>query len=314
MSTPPAPPTAARRPTAARLAGDLRRLADESLVAWEPPSTWQLYVGVLATALVAIALYEGGEKSDKAVQNATQYLLKASPTNTKEIALQTIFFHLLGKPGAALRRRNLKWLVDSQIKTGPDAGGWGYQKNALGSRADGANTAYAIRALTTVASHAENNPDGIPDDVWEWSLTWLLSNQRGDGSWGYSGRGAKTTGSMTACGVAGLKALRSRVGPAEKLEAAVRKGETWLANNWSADSNRGSSAWPLFYLEWLCRSLRDTPQLGKRDWYPEVLATLLKAQQRDGSVTLKTSTATPAISTAFALEILRSRPVEELSR
>lgn len=266
------------------------------------------------TALVAIALYDAGEKSDQAVQNATQYLLKASPTNTKEIALQTIFFHLPGKPGAALRRRNLKWLVDSQIKTGPDAGGWGYQKNALGSRADGANTAYAIRALTAVASHAENNPDGIPDDVWKWSLTWLLANQRGDGSWGYSGRGAKTTGAMTACGVAGLKALRSRVESTEKLEAAVRKGEAWLANNWSADSNPDSSAWPLFYLEWLCRSLRDTPQLGKRDWYPEVLVTLLKAQQKDGSFTLKTSTAAPAISTAFALEILRSRPVEQLSR
>lgn len=266
------------------------------------------------TALVSIALYDAGEKSDQAVQNATQYLLKASPTNTKEIALQTIFFHRLGKPGAALRRRNLKWLVDSQIKTGPDAGGWGYQKNALGSRADGVNTAYAIRALAAVASHAENNADAIPDDVWKWSLTWLLTNQRGDGSWGYSGRGGNTTGSMTACGVAGLKALRSRVASTEKLEAAVRKGEAWLANNWSADSNPRSSAWPLFYLEWLCRSLRDTPQLGKRDWYAKVLATVLKAQQTDGSFALKTSTASPAISTAFALEILRGRPVEELSR
>lgn len=266
------------------------------------------------TALVALALYEGGEKSDKAVQAATQYLLKASPTMTKEIALQTIFLHRLGKPGVALRRRNLKWLIDSQIKEGSDAGGWGYQKGALGAQVDGANTAYAILALTTVASRTDTNPDEIPDDVWEWSLTWLLSNQRRDGSWGYSGRGATTTGSMTACGVASLKSLRARVESTEKLDAAVRKGEAWLANRWSFKRNPDSAGWLFFYLDWLCRSLRDTPQLGERDWYSKVLATVLNAQQKDGSFSGASSFATPNVSTAFALEILRSRPVEQLYR
>jgi hypothetical protein len=266
------------------------------------------------TALVALALYEGGEKSDEAVQNAMQYLLKASPTMTKEIALQTIFLHLLGKPGAALRRRNLKWLIDSQIKEGPDGGGWGYQRDPVGARADGANSAYAILALTTVASRANSNPDEIPDEFWQRSLTWLLSQQHRDGSWGYTSRGTRTSEAMTACGVAGLKALRARVKSTAKADAAVKKGEAWLANNWSADTNPGSSAWPLFYLEWLCRSLRDKPTLGERDWYPEVLATVLQAQQKDGSFSLKTSKAAPTMSTAFALEILRSRPVEQFSR
>ena len=266
------------------------------------------------TALVALALFEGGEKSDKAVQNAMQYLLKASPTMTKEIALQTIFLHRLGKPGAALRRRNLKWLVESQVKEGPDAGGWGYQHNALGARADGANSAYAILALTTVAARANPNPDEIPDEFWQRSLTWLLSQQHDDGSWGYTSRGTQSSGAMSACGLAGLKALRARVESTAKLNSAVKKGEAWLANNWSADGNPGSSAWPLFYLEWLCRSLRDTPKLGERHWYSEVLATVLKAQQKNGSFSLKTSTAAPSISAAFALEILRSRPVEQFSR
>ena len=178
----------------------------------------------------------------------------------------------------------------------------------------GANTAYAILALTAVASHADTNPDKVPDDVWKWSLTWLLSNQRRDGSWGYSGRGATTTGSMTACGVAGLKSLRARVESTEKIDAAVRKGEAWLANRWSVKRNPDSSAWLFFYLDWLCRSLRDTPKLGDRDWYPEVLSTVLKAQQRNGSFSRASSTSPPNVATAFALEILRSRPTELHSR
>ena len=266
------------------------------------------------TALVAMALFDGGTKTDNAVQNATQYLLNASPTMTKEVALQTIFLHMLGKPHAAQRRQNLQWLVDAQVDAGPGSGAWGYRQVALGLQADGANTAYAILALTTVASREATNPDEIPDEVWQRSLTGLLSMQHDDGSWGYTTRGSQSSGAMTACGVAGLKSLKVRVEPNPKVDQAIKKGEAWLATNWSADSNPGSSAWPLFYFAWLCRSLHDTPQLGERDWYPEVLTTVLNSQRNDGSIALKTSTVSPTISTAFALEILRSRPVEQSLR
>lgn len=266
------------------------------------------------TALVALALFDDGEQSDEAVQKAIQYLLKMVPTMTKEIALQTIFLHKLGKPGAALRRRNLQCLVDSQIKEGPDAGGWGYLNNALGARADGANTAYAILALTTVASRETTNSDKIPADVWRRAVTWLLSTQRDDGSWGYTLRGSQTSGTMTACGLAGLKALKARGEATPKADEAIEKAESWLKANWDTKANPDGTAWPLFYFEWTCRSLRDKPLLGERDWYSEVLKTVLQGEQSDGSISHPSSKVSPTITTAFALEILRSRPQEQISR
>ena len=266
------------------------------------------------TAMIGLTLFESGVKSDEAVQKAMQFLLKASPSMTKEIALQTMFLHTLGKSGAALRRRNLQWLIESQIKEGSDAGGWGYQRDPVGARADGANSAYAILALTTVASRIESNPDAIPDEVWQRSLDWLLSMQRQDGSWGYTSRGGQTSGTMTACGLAGLKGLKERVEANPKVDHAIQKAESWLKANWDTKANPNGSAWPLFYLEWACRALRNKPLLGERDWYPEVLRTVLQGQQSDGSISHSSSKASPIITTAFALEILRSRPVEELSR
>jgi hypothetical protein len=266
------------------------------------------------TALVALALFEDGDKSDTAVQNATQFLLNASPNKTKEIALQTIFLQRLGEPGAALYRRNLKWLVDAQIKVGPDAGGWGYQRRGkVDMAADGANSAYAILALATVVARYPASSDEISTDVWQRSMTCLLKMQHEGGSWGYTARGSITSSRMTACGLAGLKALRSQLEATPKIDEAIKKGESWLAKNWNARKNIGSSTWPLFYLDWLCRALRTTPKLGEREWYPEVVEKVLASQQPDGAFSLSPSTS-PIISTAFVLNVLRSRPVQEIDR
>lgn len=265
------------------------------------------------TALVALALFEDGAASDVAVQNATQYLLKAFPDSTKEIALQAIFLQRLGKPGAALYRRNLKWLVDAQIKVGPDAGGWGYQSNPLAARADGANSAYAILALATVVARYPASSDEIPTEVWQRSMTWLLKMQHEDGSWGYTARGSKTTGAMTACGLAGLKSLPVQLKATPQIDEAIEKGEGWLSANWNAQVDRGSSAWPLFRLAWVCRALYDRPILGEQEWYPEVVEKVLASQQPDGSFSLSPGTS-PIVSTAFAINVLRRGPVQQVDR
>ena len=258
-------------------------------------------------------MFDSGDKSDEAIQKATQFLLEVSPDMTKEIALQAIFLHKLGKPGAAIRRRNLKRLVDSQIKQGADAGGWGYQNNSLGARGDGANFAYAILALTTIAASDSENSDEIPKELWQRSVDWLLRRQHKDGSWSYTSRGVQPSGAMTACGLAGLQSLRARVETSPEIDEAISKGEAWLANQFSVEE-QVNSAWPLFCFAWLCRSLQDMPELGDRDWYPAVIETVLSAQRDDGSFQLKKSAASPAISTAFALEILRSDPVKPAAR
>jgi beta-lactamase regulating signal transducer with metallopeptidase domain len=265
------------------------------------------------TALVALALFEDGAASGTAIQNATQYLLNASPNMTKEIALQTIFLQRLGKSGAAIYRRNLKWLVDGQIKQGPDAGGWGYQRSAINGNTDGANSAYAVLALATVVTQNPADSDEIPTEVWQRTMDWLLKTQHEDGSWGYTARGSTATGSMTACGLAGLKALRSQLKATPQIDEAIENGESWLATNWNARRNSGGSSWPLFHLNWVCRALHNRPILGEREWYSEVVEKVLASQQPDGSFSLSPSTS-PIISTAFALDILRSCPVQQLDR
>jgi hypothetical protein len=118
---------------------------------------------------------------------------------------------------------------------------------------------------------------------------------------------------MTACGLAGLKALRSQLKATPQIDEAIESGESWLATNWNARRNSGGSSWPLFRLDWVCRALQDRPMLGEREWYPEVVEKVLASQQPDGSFSLSPSTS-PIISTAFALDILRSRPVQQLDR
>ena len=141
-----------------------------------------------ATAMVALAIYDCGPQSDKAVQVATEYLLKASPDTTKEVALQTIFLHRIGKPGAALLRRNLQWLIDAQIKEGPDAGSWSCRKEPVGQRGDGANTAYAILALSVATPAGKDGEATVPNEVWQIARSWLLKSQQDDGGWGIHDR------------------------------------------------------------------------------------------------------------------------------
>ena len=256
------------------------------------------------TALIALALFDRGTESDQAIQSATQFLLKASPNMTKEVALQAMFLHRLGKPGAALCRQSVQWLVDAQIKQGADAGGWGYRQDPVGSRADGANSAYAILALTTVVPHDPGSSSAVSPEVWQRSVDWLVHTQLQDGGWGYL-RQVSVSESMTACAVAGLKSLSSRVEKNPKIDQAILKGENWLATNWDNGRNSGNSAWKLLYLEWLSRALNDRPKLGDRDWRADILQTVLPAQQQNGSFQTVPASTHPAVSTAFAIEILK---------
>ena len=110
---------------------------------------------------------------------------------------------------------------------------------------------------------------------------------------------------MTACALASLKALESRLEKSPRVDQAVKRGKGWLATRWDPEKNPGSPAWRLFYLEWVCRALDGETKFGSRDWKSEVLQTVRNAQRADGSISLKGRTPLPAISTAFGLEILR---------
>ena len=259
-----------------------------------------------ATAMVALAIYDSGPQSDKAAQAATEYLLKASPDTTKEVALQTMFLHRIGKPGAALLRHNLQWLIDAQIKEGPDAGSWSYRKEPVGQRGDGANTAYAILALSVAAPAGKESESSVPNEVWQRAQSWLLKSQQDDGGWGYTTATRQTTGAMTACGLAGLKATEQRLKKSPQSQAAVERAQAWLNSHWSTTTNPGGGrVWRTFYLYWMSLALRDQAKLGDRDWHAEMLDQLLRSQKKDGSFEPEFPSMTPEISTALALEILK---------
>jgi len=77
---------------------------------------------------------------------------------------------------------------------------------------------------------------------------------------------------MTACALASLKALESRLGKSPRLDQALKRGKGWLSTRWDPEKNPGvGGAWKLFYLEWVCRALDGEMKLGDRNWKSEVL-------------------------------------------
>ena len=123
---------------------------------------------------------------------------------------------------------------------------------------------------------------------------------------GYTTATKQTTGAMTACGLAGLKATEQRLKKAPESQAAVERAHAWLNSHWSTTTNPGGGrVWRTFYLYWMSLALRDQAKLGDRDWHAEMLDQLLRSQKKDGSFEPEFPSMTPEISTALALEILK---------
>ena len=259
-----------------------------------------------ATSLAALALLDTGKDHQKAAETAIAHQLKATPKFTKEVALQTLLLHRAGKKGRVAVLRNLRWLGKAQIKEGPDAGSWGYTQDAVGSRGDGANTAYALLALAVAApSDGEEAEEMIvPKAVWQRTQSWLLGSQQADGGWGYVGRTSNSTGAMTACAITGLRALAKRLEKSAARDTAVKRGQSWLAARWSTQRNPGSTSWQLFHLAWTYRALAGVEKLGQIPWSDQICESLLTQQAANGSFR-EARMKTPVISTAFALEILK---------
>lgn len=267
-----------------------------------------------ATSLVGLALFDTGKDSAKAAQLAASHQLKATPEFTKEVALQTLLLHRAGKPGALAVLRNLRWLVEAQIKVGPGAGSWSYRQGPVGFRGDGANSAYALLALTVAAPQDDEEAEEmvVPTEVWQRSQEWLLQTQHADGGWGYTGRGGNSTGAMTACALTGLQAL-AKLEKSAARDAAIQRGKAWLAARWSPNANPRSKSWKLFHLAWTCRALAGTKKLGKISWSEQICEALLKKQSRNGSFASEQPTSA-VISTAFALEILKHCRTERAAK
>src|SRR5262249_5887459 len=98
-----------------------------------------------------------------------------------------------------------KWLVDQQIKAGPNAGMWDYGVTSRGG-GDNSNSQFALLGLyegeRALKRLKQESP--VPRETWQRSLAHFASAQNDDGSWGYVKKGDHGYGSMTCAGIASI--------------------------------------------------------------------------------------------------------------
>ena len=287
--------------------------------------SWQEVAPIMAggvTSLSTLALLNAGvSKDDPQIQAALNILRQIPPQATYPTALQTMVLSIAEpERDAALIRRNVQWLEESQKRESRNRGMWSYP---LGN-GDNSNSQFAILALY------EAQRAGIPvsGHTFRTALNYWQQSQNSDGSWGYQ-PGHQGTGSMTCAGI-GAVALALEV--LEEGDAAVEGGKvhccrpqrpqhaidramTWLAKHFSVRSNPNNGQWPLYYLYGLERAGRLSNQrfVGDHDWYREGCEVLIEQQDKVSGAWIEKGMGqvNANIGTSFALLFLAKgrRPV-----
>ncbi len=194
-------------------------------------------------------------------------------------------------------------------------GSWDYTSRTNG---DTSISQYAVLGLW----ECENGGVRVPPEVWERAANWFMSTQASGGSWTYHrdevGARAETL-SMTAAGVGSLLICQRQLDryrkkaeaattssllvpltpePARlmrfdvtlsnaKLDAAIKRGLTWLAANFTTTDKTVIGQTPYYGLYGIERTgaLADRETLGKVDWFEQGRQFIMGSQQADGSWT-----------------------------
>jgi squalene cyclase len=113
-----------------------------------------------ATALVMLALANAGMRAEEpAMRKSLDWLRRQEPEETYSVSLQTLVLAML-TPAAdrAILQRNVGWLEQTQVATGPAAGSWSYGKGK--GTGDNSNSQFALLALHEAArAGAKVKPD-----------------------------------------------------------------------------------------------------------------------------------------------------------
>lgn len=275
---------------------------------WENPALIAFQKGG-PSALVLLALLESGEPvTDPAIARGLKFLRTVEPQQTYVVGLQTqVFCQANQKEDADRIKRNVKWLEEAAVWSGPALAGWSYQAGA-GNRADNSNTRYAISAL--YAAHKAGFPV-FAKGFWPAVRDLYCRTQNRDGGWGYMPESPKATHTMTASGVLGLVHAKDIMG--KEFGAADRSVDDGFA--WLADNFRLQQPSNVFYnfdvVAGLGRAAdrKDFGTRGKKvEWFRLGADWLLTNQKAGGEWRTRGAIDdNPVLSTAFALRFLASR-------
>ena len=273
-----------------------------------------------ATALCAYTLIKCGlPPTHSAVRRASLYLGTVEPQETYTIGCMLMFLHALGDPAQKKRIQQLgERLVTWQRH------GYGYPFEKESGRVterwtpeDLSNTQYAVLGLRAAAREGL----AIKDEVWVKLAEDILRMQNLPEVTGqigtkkieaagfrYRASAGKSTGSMTAAGIAVLttceESLGKRMPPAlaAKLPRAIDLGMNWLAAHFVADKNPENDGWVLYWLYGVERvgAYRKVDRFGDHWWYLEGARFLVGKQGGSGDWW----DGHPDVDTCFALLFL----------
>jgi hypothetical protein len=311
--------------------------AIERGVAWvlgeqKPDGTWGSKGDALGhTSLAVYALLHAGlggsgeGDAERRFARALKFVDRTGPGRPDARDLDpgtyttSLLLLLLADRGREEDRPRLQRLVDLLARTQSRNGQWNYQ--GVRDVGDNSNTQFAVLAVGAAVGEGLE----VPKKTLEAADAWWRSSAQKDGGFGYSSGGStasRTTGSMTAAGIACLAILAcARTDPASEapflpladpvLRAAVER----LGKGFAVDRNEGPAhgqvgqrqrnagqGWLHYYLWTVERAmvLAGLERIVERDWYREGVAHLLATQYKDGSWRGES----PFYATCFALLFL----------
>jgi len=202
-----------------------------------------------------------------------------------------------------------EFMKDSQlVGDSPAAGGFGYDKDSSGKRADLSNTAWSLQAMRETMAFEDLRPAGKKVDVnWTAAMEYVhkLQNQDSEdkdnfGGFGYEAggdRGGTTVdkkGSVKLAGYgsmtyAGLEAMI--FAEVDRTDPRVRSALDWASRHWSVAENPGMGKKGLYYyynIMGKALSLVGSDTLNKPTgeqirWKDDLVTQLAAGQRADGS-------------------------------
>ena len=307
-----------------------------------------------ALVLMAEAVYQRSEKLTKRhkVRKWKTKMLEQRPKGSMMpkrvwIAMHKRIDHLLY--GRLIRNKKggkMPTIKGTHNVTGNNRGGWRYGQ--ANGDADLSTTQFVLLALRAASqagyplerrmflpdkvvsggrgsgSSFQRNP--VPDGktVWERTAGYVMNCQNSDGGFRYQIQPSKSTGSMTACGVASLVICKEQIELVnrarkkqksedpqltmpEGIDEAIERGKEWLDKNFVVGENPGAGH-HYYYLYGVERvgDLTGRKEFAGKDWYVRGARLLIPKQAANGAWT--DATAYPprdVLGTCFALLFLK---------